>query len=47
MRFGFIRPGNIARAIAGQPQPVASEFVPALRAPASAERGRIKTGERP
>jgi hypothetical protein len=45
MRFGFIRPGNMAQAIASQLQPVASELVPALRE--AAERGRSRTGERP
>jgi hypothetical protein len=47
MRFGFIRPGNMGQAIASQLQPVASELVPALREAAAAERGRIRTGERP
>jgi hypothetical protein len=47
MRFGFIRPGNMAQAIASQLQPVASELVPALREAAAAERGRRRTGERP
>ncbi|MGO9500165.1 MAG: hypothetical protein ACLPUO_00940 [Streptosporangiaceae bacterium] len=47
MRFGFIRPGNMAQAIASQLQPVASELVPALREAAAAERGRSRTGERP
>jgi hypothetical protein len=40
MRFGFIRPGNMAQAIA-------SELVPELREAAAAERGRSRTGERP
>ena len=47
MRFGFIRPGNRAQAIASQRQPVASELVPALREAAAAERGRSRTEERP
>ena len=47
MRFGFIRPGNMARAIASQLRPVVSELVPALREAAAAERGRSRTGERP
>jgi hypothetical protein len=47
MRFGFIRPGSMAQAIASQLQPVASELVPALREAAAAERGRSRTGERP
>jgi hypothetical protein len=47
MRFGCIRPGNMAQAIAAQLQPVASELVPALREAAAAERGRSRTGERP
>jgi hypothetical protein len=47
MRFGFIRPGSTAQAIASQLQPVASELVPALREAAGAERGRSRTGERP
>ena len=47
MRFRFIRPGNMAQAIASQLQPVASEVIPALREPAAAERGGSTTGERP
>jgi hypothetical protein len=46
MRFGFIRPGSTAPAIASQLQPVASELVPALREAAAAERGRRRFGER-
>jgi hypothetical protein len=47
MRFGFIRPGNMAQAITSQLQPVASELVAALREAAAEERGRSRTGERP
>ena len=47
MPFRFIRPGNMAQAIASQLQPVASELVPALREAAAAERARSRTGERP
>ena len=47
MRFGFIRPGNMAQAITSQLLPVASELVAALREAAAAERGRSRTGERP
>jgi len=47
MRFRFIRPGNMAQAIASQLQPVASELVPALREAAAAERGGRRSGERP
>jgi hypothetical protein len=47
MRFRFIRPGNMAQAIASQLQPVASELVPALREAAAAERGGRRPGERP
>ena len=47
MRFGFIRPGNMAQAITSQLQPVAMELVAALRKAAAAERGRSRTGERP
>jgi hypothetical protein len=47
MRFVVIRPGNMARAIASQLQPVASELVPALRETSAVERGRSRTGERP
>jgi hypothetical protein len=46
MRFRFIRPGNMAQAIACQLQPVASELIPALRETTAAERGRSRTGER-
>jgi hypothetical protein len=47
MRFVFIRPGNMAQAIASQLQPVASELVPAPRETSAVERGRSRTGERP
>jgi hypothetical protein len=47
MRFRFIRPGNLAQAIASQLQPVASELVPGLREAAAAERGGRRSGERP
>ena len=47
MRFVFIRPGNMAQAIASQFQPVASELVPAPRETSAEERGRSRTGERP
>jgi hypothetical protein len=46
MRFGFIRPGNMAQAIASQLQPFAGLIVSAPRETA-AERGRHRTGERP
>jgi hypothetical protein len=49
MRFGFIRPGNLARAIASRLptlQQFASEVIPALRETSAAERGRSRTGER-
>jgi len=46
MRFVFIRPGNMAQAIASQIQPVASELVPAPRETSAVERGRSSTGER-
>jgi hypothetical protein len=46
MRFRFIRPGNMAQAIACQLQPVASELIPALRETTAVERGRSRTGER-
>jgi hypothetical protein len=46
MRFVFIRPGNMAQAIASQLQPVASELVPAPRETSAVERGRSRTGER-
>jgi hypothetical protein len=47
MRFVFIRPGNMARAIASQLQPDASELVPALRETSAVERAPSRTGERP
>jgi hypothetical protein len=50
MRFGFIRPGNLARAIASHLptlQQFASEVIPALRETSAAERGLSRTGERP
>jgi hypothetical protein len=47
MRFGFIRPGNMAQAIASHGPPVASEVVSALRETSAAARGRSRTGERP
>jgi hypothetical protein len=50
MRIRFIRPGDMAQAIASHPptlQQFASEVIPALREPAAAERGRNTTGERP
>jgi pyrroline-5-carboxylate reductase len=50
MRVGFIRPGNMAQAIASHLptlQQFASEVVPALREAAAAERARSRTGERP
>jgi hypothetical protein len=46
MRFGFIKSGNMAQAIASQLQPVASELVLALREATAVERGRSRTGER-
>jgi hypothetical protein len=49
MRFGFIRPGHIAHAIATHRpnlQQFASEAVPALRE-AAPERGPSGIGERP
>ena len=47
MRFRFVRPGNTAKTIASQLQPVASELIPALRETTAVERGRSRTGERP
>ena len=47
MRFRFIRPGNMAQAIASPLQPVASELVPALREAAAVARGHRRTGESP
>ena len=50
MRFGFIRPGNLAGAIASHLptlQQFASEVIPALRETSAAERGPSRTGERP
>ena len=47
MRVRFIRPGDLAQAIASQLQPVASELVPAPREAAAAERDHIRSGERP
>ena len=46
MRFRFVRPGNTAKTIAGQLQPLASELVPALRETSAVERGRSRSGER-
>jgi hypothetical protein len=46
MRFRFVRPGNIAKTIASQLQPVASELIPALRETSTVERDRSRTGER-
>jgi hypothetical protein len=46
MPFRFIRPGNMAQAIASHLQPVASELIPALRQTTAVERGRSRTGER-
>jgi hypothetical protein len=45
MRFGFIRPGKMAQAVASRLQPVVSELVLAGRDAAGAERGRSRTGE--
>jgi len=47
MRFGFIRPGNMAHAIVSHGPPVAGEDVSALRETSAPERGRCRTGERP
>jgi len=50
MRVRFIRPGNMAQAIASHLptlQQFASEVIPALREAAAAERGRRRSGERP
>jgi pyrroline-5-carboxylate reductase len=51
MRFGFIRPGNMAQAIASHLltiQQSASEVIPALpETAAAAERRQSRTGERP
>ncbi len=46
MRFRFIRPGNMAQAIASRLPPVASELIPAVRETTAVERGRSRTGER-
>ena len=46
MRFLFIRPGNMAPAIATPLQPDASELILALRNTTGLERGRSRTGER-
>jgi len=46
MRFGFIRPGDMAQAIASQLQPFAGEVVSSLRETA-VERSRHRTGMRP
>jgi pyrroline-5-carboxylate reductase len=50
MRFGFIRPGNMAQAIASHlptRQQSVSEVVSALPEAAAVERGQSRTGERP
>jgi hypothetical protein len=50
MRVRFIRPGNMAQAIASHLptlQQFASEVVPALWETAAADLGRSRTGERP
>jgi hypothetical protein len=50
MRFGFIRPRNLAKPIASHPltlQQFATEVVPVLPEAAAAERGQSRTGERP
>jgi len=49
MRDRFIRPGNMAQAIASDPptlQPFAREVVPALRETSAAARGGSRTAER-
>jgi hypothetical protein len=49
MRVRFIRPGDMAQAIASHLptlQQFASEVVPALRETSAAEWGRHRTGER-
>jgi hypothetical protein len=46
MRFRFVRPGNTAKTIASQLQPVASERIPALRETSTVERDRSRSGER-
>ena len=46
MRFRFIRPGNLAQAIASPLQPVANELIPALRDTSTVERDRSRSGER-
>jgi hypothetical protein len=50
MRFGFVRPGNVAHAIASHLltlEQFASEVMPALPEAAATERASIRTGERP
>jgi len=50
MRVSFIRPGNMAQAIASHLptlQQFAREVIPALRETAAAERGGSTTGKRP
>jgi hypothetical protein len=50
MRVRFIRPGNMAQAIASHLptlQQFAREVIPALRETAATERGGSTTGERP
>jgi hypothetical protein len=46
MRFGFIRAGDMAQAIASQLQPFAGEVVSSLRETA-VERSRHRAGMRP
>jgi hypothetical protein len=46
MRFRFIRPGNMADAIASHLQLFSSELVPALLEATAVERGRSRTGDR-
>jgi hypothetical protein len=46
MRFGFIRPGDMAQATESQLQPFAGEVVLSLRETA-VERSRHRTGVRP
>jgi hypothetical protein len=47
MRLVFVRPGNMAQAIASQLQSVATELVPALRETSTVvERDRSRSGKR-
>ena len=49
MRFGFIRPGNMAQAITHRlpaPKQFARDVIPALQAAGSVERDRRRFGER-